>query len=42
MNGRVISCLRSGRTLRSHSPASASHRNPFQIPAGAPPAPSTV
>ena len=32
MNGRVISALRSGRTLNSQSAASISQRNPFQTP----------
>ena len=32
MNGRVISALRSGRTLNSQSAASISHRNPFHTP----------
>ncbi len=42
MNGRVISALRSGRTFSSHSDASSTHSRPFQTPAGALFAPSTV
>ena len=36
MNGRVISALRSGRTLSSQRAASSTPRKPFQMPAGAP------
>ena len=42
MNGRVMSAVRSWRTLSSHSDASSIHRKPFQTPAGALEAPNSV